>query len=80
MCQSRSVYELLLGFHTLGDDLQIQRLADRWSAQPWARNLFDKHYAVRGFYFGNEPPNFPNELYLRYGDPRQIGITFNMRF
>ena len=29
MCQSRSVYELLLGFHTLGDDLQIQRLAER---------------------------------------------------
>lgn len=54
--------------------------AGRWSAQLWARNLFDEHYAVRGFYFGNEPPNFPNELYLRFGDPRQIGITFDMRF
>ncbi len=54
--------------------------ADRWSAQLWARNLFDEHYPVRGFYFGNEPPNFPNQLYLRYGDPRQIGITFDMRF
>jgi outer membrane receptor protein involved in Fe transport len=54
--------------------------ADRWSAQLWARNLFDEHYPVRGFYFGNEPPNFPNELYLRFGDPRQIGITFDMRF
>ena len=54
--------------------------AGRWSAQLWVRNLFDEHYAVRGFYFGNEPPNFPNELYLRYGDPRQIGITFDMRF
>jgi len=53
---------------------------DRWSAQLWARNLFDEHYAVRGFYFGNEPPNFPDELYLRFGDPRQIGITFDMRF
>jgi outer membrane receptor protein involved in Fe transport len=54
--------------------------ADRWSAQLWARNLLDDRYAVRGFYFGNEPPNFPNELYLRYGDPRQVGVTFNMRF
>ncbi len=54
--------------------------ADRWSAQLWARNLFDEQHAVRGFYFGNEPPDFPNKLYLRYGDPRQIGITFDMRF
>jgi len=54
--------------------------ADRWSAQFWARNLFDEHYPVRGFYFGNEPPNFPNELYLRFGDPRQIGFTVDMRF
>lgn len=54
--------------------------ADRWSAQLWARNLLDELYPVRGFYFGNDPPNFPNELYLRFGDPRQIGITFDMRF
>ena len=54
--------------------------ADHWSAQLWARNLLDERYSVRGFYFGNEPPNFPNELYLRFGDPRQIGITFDMRF
>lgn len=54
--------------------------ANRWSAQLWVRNLFDEHYAVRGFYFGNEPPNFPNELYLRYGDPGQIGVTIDMRF
>ena len=54
--------------------------ADRWSAQLWARNLFDEHYAVRGFYFGNEPPNFSNELYFRYGDPGQIGVTIDMRF
>jgi len=54
--------------------------ADRWSAQLWVRNLLDEHYPVRGFYFGNEPPDFPNELYLRFGDPRQIGVTFDMRF
>jgi iron complex outermembrane recepter protein len=35
---------------------------------------------VRGFYFGNEPPNFPNTLYIRQGDPRQIGVTVDMRF
>jgi len=54
--------------------------ADRWSLQLWGRNLLDREYAVRGFYFGNEPPNFPNALYTRLGDARQIGVTFDMRF
>ncbi len=54
--------------------------ADTWSIQLWARNLFDRYYAVRGFYFGNEPPDFPNTLYTRAGDPRQLGLTFDMNF
>jgi outer membrane receptor protein involved in Fe transport len=54
--------------------------AGNWSVQLWARNLFDRHYAVRGFYFGNEPPNFPDTLYTRAGDPRQFGVTFDMNF
>ena len=51
-----------------------------WSVQLWVRNLFDRHYAVRGFYFGNEPPDFPTRLYTRAGDPRQLGVTFDMSF
>jgi outer membrane receptor protein involved in Fe transport len=54
--------------------------AERWTAQLWMRNLFDETYAVRGFYFGNEPPNFQNELYIRQGDPRQLGVNFEMSF
>lgn len=53
---------------------------ERWSAELWTRNLFDETYAVRGFFFGNEPPDFLNELYIRRGDPRQVGVTFEMRF
>lgn len=53
---------------------------ERWTAQVWLRNAFDEHYAVRGFYFGNEPPNFAPALYIRQGDPRQLGLTFDMRF
>jgi len=53
---------------------------DVWSAQLWVRNLLDRHYAVRGFFFGNEPPDFPNTLYTRLGDPRQIGVTFEREF
>lgn len=54
--------------------------AERWTAQLWLRNAFDERYAVRGFFFGNEPPLFPPTLYIRQGDPRQLGVTFDMRF
>jgi outer membrane receptor protein involved in Fe transport len=54
--------------------------AERWTAELWARNVFDETYAVRGFYFGNEPPLFENTLYVRQGDPRQVGFTFELGF
>ncbi|MDX1481355.1 MAG: TonB-dependent receptor plug domain-containing protein [Woeseiaceae bacterium] len=54
--------------------------AERWTATLWARNLFDEAYAVRGFFFGNEPPDFPPSLYVRRGDPRQLGVTFDIQF
>jgi len=54
--------------------------SDSWAATLWARNLFDEDHTVRGFYFGNEPPDFPNTLYTRSGDPRQAGVTFTKDF
>ncbi|MDH3410119.1 MAG: TonB-dependent receptor, partial [Gammaproteobacteria bacterium] len=54
--------------------------ADTWGVNLWARNVLDEDYAVRGFYFGNEPPDFPDTLYTRPGDPRQLGVTFAMDF
>ncbi len=54
--------------------------AEAWAVNLWARNLLDEEYAVRGFYFGNEPPDFPATLYTRFGDPRQFGVTFEQRF
>lgn len=54
--------------------------SESWLVSVWAKNLFDRKYAVRGFFFGNEPPDFPNTLYTRLGDPRQIGITIEKRF
>jgi outer membrane receptor protein involved in Fe transport len=53
---------------------------ERWTAQLWIRNAFDENYAVRGFFFENEPPDFPTRLYVRRGDPRQLGFTVDMRF
>ncbi len=70
--QKSQEYELL--------NARIGYERDSWLVQLWARNLLDENYAVRGFYFGNEPPDFPNTLYTRLGDPRQVGITIEKRF
>jgi hypothetical protein len=50
-----------------------------WAAYVWGRNVFDETYAVRGFYFGLEPPEFANQLYIHRGDPRQLGVTLEWR-
>jgi outer membrane receptor protein involved in Fe transport len=52
----------------------------RWSLYGWVRNVFDKDYAVRGFFFENEPPDWNKKLYLQKGDPRQFGITATANF
>ena len=70
--QKSQAYELL--------HARVGYEGDNWVAQLWVRNLTDKDYAVRGFYFGNEPPDFPATLYTRLGDPRQLGITLERRF
>jgi outer membrane receptor protein involved in Fe transport len=53
---------------------------DRWQVLLWSRNLFNERYDVRGFYFGNEPPDFPNRLYVQRGDPRAFGCTLSYNF
>ena len=52
----------------------------RWSAYLTGRNLLDKRYPVRGFYFGDVPPNFPNELYIQLGDPRTWLASVSVNF
>ena len=52
----------------------------QWTYSLWARNIFDKYYSVRGFYFGNEAPNFVDALYRRHGDPRHIGVMVQYDF
>jgi iron complex outermembrane recepter protein len=53
---------------------------ERWQLALWGRNLFSQEYAVRGFFFGNEPPDFIDTLYVRRGDPRQLGVTLRYGF
>ena len=51
-----------------------------WVVELWIRNLFDEYYATRGFYFGNEAPDFADTLYERHGDPRHIGLSIRYDF
>jgi outer membrane receptor protein involved in Fe transport len=54
--------------------------AGRWSAYLSGRNLLDKRYPVRGFYFGDVPPNFTNELYIQLGEPRTWLASISLKF
>jgi iron complex outermembrane receptor protein len=61
-------------------NLRVGYETARWSASLWTRNLFDASYAMRGFFFGNEPPDYTPTHYVQRGDPRQVGATFTVRY
>jgi iron complex outermembrane recepter protein len=52
----------------------------RWSAYLSGRNLLNKRYPVRGFYFGDVPPNFLYETYVQLGDPRTWVASITVNF
>ncbi|MFL6604802.1 MAG: TonB-dependent receptor [Steroidobacteraceae bacterium] len=59
--------------------------ARKWSASVWGRNLLDKRYPVRGFYFSDTPQDFladppVNRLYTQLGDPRAWGVNVSYSF
>jgi iron complex outermembrane receptor protein len=53
---------------------------ERYEVYLWGRNLLNKDYTVRGFYFGDEPPDFPIKLYTQLGEPRNFGVHFTVRY
>ncbi len=57
-------------------NLKAGYVADRWTVHAWVRNVFNENYAVRGFYFGLEPPDYADKLYTQRGDPQLAGVTF----
>jgi len=61
-------------------NLRLGKMWGAWSVALWGRNVFDETYYVRGFYFGNEPPNYPDRLYTQAGEPRQVGVTLNWAY
>lgn len=60
-------------------------MASGWSASFWVRNLLDRKYPVRGFYFSDTPQDFladppVSRLYTQLGDPRAWGIDVSHDF
>ncbi len=53
---------------------------EKISAYIGGRNIFDKNYTVRGFYFADEPPAFINKLYTQLGDPRNFGLHVTVHY
>jgi iron complex outermembrane receptor protein len=54
---------------------------DQWRVGLWGRNLGDKDYHVRGFYFGNDPRDgYTPKGYTQLGEPRRIGLTLSADF
>lgn len=52
-----------------------------WRLTLWGRNLTDQDYAIRGFYFGNDPRDeYVTETYKQYGEPRRFGLTARYQF
>jgi outer membrane receptor protein involved in Fe transport len=60
--------------------LRLTYHGDVWSVSFWGRNVLDEDYATRGFFFGNEPPDFPAKLWTMKGDPAQFGVTLRSSF
>jgi iron complex outermembrane receptor protein len=51
-----------------------------WAVAMYVRNALNEHYAVRGFFFANEPPAWQPKRYIQNGDPRQIGVKVSFNF
>ena len=56
------------------------KVVDDFKISFWAKNIFDERYAVRGFYFGLIPPNYEDQLWISYGDPKQFGVSLEYNF
>jgi iron complex outermembrane receptor protein len=59
----------------------ISYLADNWQVKLWGRNLTDKDYANRGFYFPNDPRDgYIPKQYTLLSEPLVFGVTLDYQF
>lgn len=64
-------------------NMNLSYSAEDWSLSIWGRNLTDQDFAVRGFFFGafgNDPrKDYAPEPYIQFGEPRLIGISYEVQ-
>lgn len=54
---------------------------DNWRFTLWGRNLADEDYAIRGYYFENDPRiGYEKRAYTQPGEPRHYGLRVNYDF
>jgi len=58
-------------------NLRAGYAGERWVGLCLGRNVFDQRFAVRGFYFGLEPPDFADRLVRAAGRSAQFGVTIS---
>ncbi len=59
----------------------ISYLQDNWQVKLWGRNLTDKEYANRGFYFGNDPRDgYAPKQYTQLSEPLVFGASLDYQF
>jgi iron complex outermembrane recepter protein len=54
--------------------------AQGWSASLWGRNLLDRKYPVRGFFFADDPRSPGEQLYTQLGAPRAWGVNVSVSY
>jgi len=54
-------------------NIGVHETADRWRAQLWVRNAFDKYYWTNANYLGEYTYRFT-------GRPRTVGVSFSYRY
>jgi iron complex outermembrane receptor protein len=53
---------------------------NNWGVTAWMHNVFDKEYAVKGYFFGNDPRiDYAAAGYTQLGEPRRVGVTLDWR-
>ncbi|BBP46448.1 TonB-dependent receptor [Thiosulfatimonas sediminis] len=71
--ETSSGYELV--------NASLEYAENNWTLTLWARNLLNREYDVRGFYFGNDPSaEYASMVYTQKGEPRMLGLNFRYDF
>jgi len=62
-------------------NVSVTYMQDNWQIKLWSRNLFNRDYATRGFYFGNDPRDgYAAKQYTQLAEPLVFGATLDYQF